>query len=232
MTSTRLRTTKRASAVALALVAGSTGLIASAGAASATDWDAVAQCESGGNWSTNTGNGFGGGLQFTDSTWAANGGSGSPEGASRSEQIRVAENVKQSQGMGAWPVCGSNGGSSSSSSSGSSSSDSERSSRSTERQSVAPSSSSSSSDSSSSSSSTSSAPTVERTVYLSTDLENQVRGDVKELQNNLVEVSHFNIAVDGQYGPQTEGAVKALQERNGLEADGVAGPETLGLYNG
>ncbi|WP_031465137.1 transglycosylase family protein [Sciscionella sediminilitoris] len=89
--------------------------------ASATNWDAVAQCESGGNWSTNTGNGFSGGLQFTPSTWRANGGSGSPQSASRSEQIRVAENVKASQGMGAWPNCGSKGGSSSSSSSSSSS---------------------------------------------------------------------------------------------------------------
>src|SRR4051812_49227415 len=100
MASTRLRTTtKRAGAIAVALAASSTGVIAATGGtASAVNWDAVAQCESGGNWSTNTGNGFGGGLQFTDSTWAANGGSGSPETASRSEQIRVAENVLDSQG--------------------------------------------------------------------------------------------------------------------------------------
>ncbi|WNV91974.1 transglycosylase family protein [Umezawaea sp. Da 62-37] len=73
------------------------------------DWDAVAQCESGGNWSINTGNGYYGGLQFSPSTWAANGGSGSAAGASREEQIRVAENVLQSQGIGAWPVCGPRG---------------------------------------------------------------------------------------------------------------------------
>ncbi|MBF6073097.1 transglycosylase family protein [Nocardia beijingensis] len=75
--------------------------------ASAHNWDAVAQCESSGNWSTNTGNGFSGGLQFTQSTWEANGGSGSPANASREEQIRVAENVLATQGPGAWPVCGS-----------------------------------------------------------------------------------------------------------------------------
>jgi hypothetical protein len=74
--------------------------------ASAHNWDAVAQCESSGNWSTNTGNGFSGGLQFTQSTWEANGGSGSPSSASREEQIRVAENVLATQGPGAWPVCG------------------------------------------------------------------------------------------------------------------------------
>jgi hypothetical protein len=73
------------------------------------NWDAIAQCESGGNWSINTGNGFVGGLQFTPSTWHANGGSGSPASASREEQIRVAENVLRTQGIGAWPVCGRRG---------------------------------------------------------------------------------------------------------------------------
>ena len=73
------------------------------------NWDAIAQCESGGNWSISTGNGFSGGLQFTSSTWHANGGSGSPANASHDEQIRVAENVLHSQGIGAWPVCGRRG---------------------------------------------------------------------------------------------------------------------------
>ncbi len=79
-------------------------------AADTVDWDAIAQCESGGNWSTNTGNGKYGGLQFKQATWAANGGVGSPASASREEQIRVAENVLQTQGIGAWPQCGANGG--------------------------------------------------------------------------------------------------------------------------
>ena len=73
------------------------------------NWDAVAQCESGGNWAIDTGNGYQGGLQFSPSTWAANGGSGSAANASREEQIRVAENVLQSQGITAWPVCGPKG---------------------------------------------------------------------------------------------------------------------------
>jgi hypothetical protein len=80
--------------------------------ANAVNWDAVAQCESGGNWAINTGNGYHGGLQFTMGTWSANGGSGTPEGAGRDEQIRVAENVLRTQGIGAWPVCGARGGSS------------------------------------------------------------------------------------------------------------------------
>ena len=73
------------------------------------NWDAIAQCESGGNWGISTGNGFSGGLQFTSSTWHANGGSGSPSNASREEQIRVAENVLHTQGIHAWPVCGRRG---------------------------------------------------------------------------------------------------------------------------
>ncbi|MER5429279.1 transglycosylase family protein [Streptomyces sp. NPDC002588] len=102
----------------------------SASAATASEWDAVAQCESGGNWSINTGNGYYGGLQFSASTWAAYGGTAyasTADKASKSQQIEIAEKVLASQGKGAWPVCGTglsgasyNG--SSSSSSGSSSS--------------------------------------------------------------------------------------------------------------
>lgn len=80
-----------------------------ASADSGVNWDAVAACESGGNWAINTGNGYYGGLQFTIGTWRSNGGSGSPHMASRSEQIRVAENVLRTQGIGAWPVCGRRG---------------------------------------------------------------------------------------------------------------------------
>ncbi|MEU7764283.1 transglycosylase family protein [Nocardia sp. NPDC049190] len=79
---------------------------ASASAAPAHDWDGVAQCESGGNWGINTGNGYYGGLQFSPSTWAANGGQGSAHTASKQEQIRVAERVLATQGVGAWPQCG------------------------------------------------------------------------------------------------------------------------------
>ncbi|WP_026918443.1 transglycosylase family protein [Gordonia shandongensis] len=85
------------------------GLTATAGIASAesyNNWDAVAQCESGGDWSINTGNGYYGGLQFSQSTWEANGGTGIASDASREEQIRVAENVLATQGPGAWPTCG------------------------------------------------------------------------------------------------------------------------------
>lgn len=95
-----------AGALAVAPLALGTG---TASADSGVNWDAVAACESGGNWSIATGNGYYGGLQFTMGTWRANGGSGSPHQASKAEQIRVAENVLRSQGIGAWPVCGRRG---------------------------------------------------------------------------------------------------------------------------
>ncbi|MBM7811706.1 LysM peptidoglycan-binding domain-containing protein [Saccharothrix algeriensis] len=98
-------------AVAGVIVGAPLGLAAGTANAqgSGVNWDTVAACESGGNWSINTGNGYYGGLQFLPSTWQANGGSGMPHQASREEQIRVAENVLQTQGIGAWPVCGPKG---------------------------------------------------------------------------------------------------------------------------
>ena len=116
------RITKRVigTGAAVAVSAG-IGLTMTAAPAHADVWDRVAACESGNNWSINTGNGFYGGLQFTKSTWRGYGGSGSPQYASKSEQKRVARNVLKGQGPGAWPVCSrkagltrSNGGASSS----------------------------------------------------------------------------------------------------------------------
>ncbi|MCV7225454.1 transglycosylase family protein [Mycolicibacterium komossense] len=104
-----LRTKLTMAAIGGALVATPMALSTATANADSVNWDAVASCESGGNWSINTGNGYHGGLQFTLGTWRANGGSGMPEHASREEQIRVAENVKASQGIGAWPVCGRRG---------------------------------------------------------------------------------------------------------------------------
>ncbi|WP_427004576.1 transglycosylase family protein [Pseudarthrobacter sp. H2] len=74
-------------------------------AAPTSTWDSLAQCESSGNWGINTGNGYAGGLQFSPSTWAAHGGTGSAGSASREQQIAVAERVHASQGWGAWPAC-------------------------------------------------------------------------------------------------------------------------------
>ena len=101
------RIVRRSLATAVITGAGAAGLagLAAPANASSMDWDALAQCESGGNWATNTGNGFSGGLQFTPSTWAAFGGTGDPANASREQQIAVAERVLAEQGPGAWPAC-------------------------------------------------------------------------------------------------------------------------------
>lgn len=80
-------------------------LAGTADAAPASIWDKIAQCESGGNWAINTGNGFSGGLQFTASTWRSFGGTGRAHQASRAQQIAVAERVLASQGWKAWPAC-------------------------------------------------------------------------------------------------------------------------------
>jgi nucleoid-associated protein YgaU len=94
-------------------IAGAATVVAGIGAASSASaagsvWDRVAACESGGNWSINTGNGYNGGLQFSSSTWRAYGGgqyASRADLATKSEQISVAQRVLSSQGPGAWPVC-------------------------------------------------------------------------------------------------------------------------------
>jgi|SoiMethySBSTD1v2_1073268.scaffolds.fasta_scaffold69227_4 resuscitation-promoting factor RpfA len=109
---------RAATVAATAGVAAVAPLLASAPAhADSVNWDAIAQCESGNNWSISTGNGFYGGLQFTQGTWNAYGGgkyASTANQASRSQQIAVAEKVLQGQGIGAWPVCGKRAGSSAS----------------------------------------------------------------------------------------------------------------------
>ena len=72
-------------------------------------WDRLAQCEAGGNWAINTGNGYYGGLQFNINTWRAYGGQGMPHQNSREQQIAIAEKVRAARngGFGAWPGCAS-----------------------------------------------------------------------------------------------------------------------------
>ncbi|MBT2533052.1 transglycosylase family protein [Arthrobacter sp. ISL-48] len=109
MKDTTIRTAARRGVTLAAVSAAGLALSATAANAATTTstWDSLAQCESGGNWATNTGNGYTGGLQFSDSTWSAYGGTGSAANASRDQQIAVAEKVQASQGWGAWPSCAS-----------------------------------------------------------------------------------------------------------------------------
>jgi hypothetical protein len=96
-----------AKVAAVGIIAGAPlGLaVGTANAAPGMDWDALAQCEASGNWAANTGNGYYGGLQFTQQTWNAYGGQGNPANASREQQIAVAERVLAGQGRNAWPSC-------------------------------------------------------------------------------------------------------------------------------
>lgn len=104
-----VRKTLTTTAVAGALAVAPMMLGTGTANADSVNWDAVAACESGGNWAVQTGNGYYGGLQFTMGTWSSHGGSGNPAHAPREEQIRVAEKVLHTQGIGAWPVCGRRG---------------------------------------------------------------------------------------------------------------------------
>lgn len=92
-------------AAPLAVAAVGATLVSPAQAVDTATWDALAQCESGGNWNINTGNGFYGGVQFTQQSWNGVGMSGSPHGASKAAQIEAAERLLAAQGWGAWPAC-------------------------------------------------------------------------------------------------------------------------------
>jgi LysM repeat protein len=101
----------RGGAVVLGAAAIGVGALAAPASAAPHDWAGVAQCESGGNWSINTGNGYYGGLQFSSPTWLGHGGGEfAPQAhlATPAQQIAVAERVLLTQGVGAWPTCGRN----------------------------------------------------------------------------------------------------------------------------
>ncbi|NMM90849.1 resuscitation-promoting factor rpfe [Rhodococcus sp. SRB_17] len=91
------------------LAAGALGLSTGTASAASYDWSGVAHCESSGNWAANTGNGYYGGLQFSQSTWEAYGGlqyAPRADLATREQQEAVANATLAGQGVGAWPVCG------------------------------------------------------------------------------------------------------------------------------
>ncbi|MDN4172639.1 transglycosylase family protein [Nocardioides sp. SOB77] len=106
----RVRTLVSTAALAAATVVPVLAPVAQAPAQAAPErtWDRLAQCESGGRWHLDTGNGYYGGLQISKQTWDGFGGrrlAPFPHGASKAEQIRVAERIQDAQGWGAWPAC-------------------------------------------------------------------------------------------------------------------------------
>ncbi|WP_409472973.1 transglycosylase family protein [Streptomyces sp. HC307] len=110
-TRNNVRKTRTTAVLAGAVLLAPLGLLAGTGNAAAADggvWDRIAQCESGGNWHINTGNGYYGGLQFSADTWRAYGGTAyapTADQASKEQQIAVATKVQRAQGWGAWPTC-------------------------------------------------------------------------------------------------------------------------------
>ncbi|MFJ5556406.1 transglycosylase family protein [Streptomyces sp. NPDC093250] len=113
-----VRRARTAAVLAGAALLAPLGLLAATGSAAAADsgvWDRIAQCESGGDWHINTGNGYYGGLQFSAATWRAYGGTAyapTADRATKSQQIAVATKVQRAQGWGAWPTCSSRAGAS------------------------------------------------------------------------------------------------------------------------
>ncbi|MFD7686054.1 transglycosylase family protein [Streptomyces sp. NPDC059781] len=113
-----LRTTRTTAVLAGAALLAPLGLLAATGNATAADggvWDRIAQCESGGDWHIDTGNGYYGGLQFSGATWRAHGGTAyapTADRATRAQQIAVATKVQRAQGWGAWPTCSARAGAS------------------------------------------------------------------------------------------------------------------------
>jgi Transglycosylase-like domain/Putative peptidoglycan binding domain len=209
------RRNKRTSTLAItglttAMLAGG-GLLAAVPASAATGWDAVAQCESGGNAKYNDGQ-FYGLFNFDRGTWNGTGRSGTADQYSAAEQLAAAEQLYSQRGSSPWPVCGKylSGGSTASAPAAS---------RSQTRTSVAV------APTKPTTSTQAAASTSSAVAYLSQRYVGTYRADVRTLQQKLVANGH-HIAVDGRYGPETEGAVRSFQQEKGLMVDGMAGPQT------
>jgi peptidoglycan hydrolase-like protein with peptidoglycan-binding domain len=209
-------------------------LAAPAHAASSGTWQRLAQCESSGNWHINSGNGFYGGLQFTQGTWEGYGGTQyAPRAdlASEGQQIAIAQNVLAGQGWGAWPACsdalGLSGGGGQAAAAPAPAPE----------QTAAPASAPAQSATSVQPASTSHAaspptvvaPGVDAPAYhgklLTTKLVDQQRADVSHWQQRMADRG-WDILVDGYYGPQSQHIAREFQAQKGLTVDGIVGPVT------
>jgi hypothetical protein len=205
-------------ALAAAAVGGTVALSQPADAA--TTWAGLRQCESGGNYSINTGNGFYGAYQFDLGTWHGLGYSGLPSDASPATQDAAAQRLFNERGSSPWPSCGLGlAGATSSASSAGTAAPSTRASRSYTRGSLTRNASQTS-------------PTaayrpasLDTTPFFTTALIGQARGDVRAWQARMNQLG-YHIAVDGRYGPRSAGAARQLQIARGLLVDGIVGPQT------
>ena len=221
-----------------AVVAGS--IFATTGTSNASGWSSVAACESGGNPTTSTGNGYYGLYQFDRQTWESLGYRGTADQYSAAVQTQAAERLYAQRGSSPWPICG-QGLSGSASSSGSSSASRSHTrhaltprvsvSRSSTRHALTPSHVASQhirSTSTSSNDSTSGRSYTHRSYrsgVLGAWLIAEKRSDVRAIQQKL-DGKGYGLAVDGQFGPKTEGAVKHFQAKAGLSVDGLYGART------
>jgi len=216
------RRSKRTSTLAIsglttAMLAGGGLLAAIPASAAATGWDAVAQCESGGNAKYNDGQ-FYGLFNFDRGTWNGTGRSGTADQYSAAEQQAAAQQLYSQRGSSPWPVCGKylSGGSTASAPAAS---------RSQTRTSVAVAPTKAATSTRKAPAHKASSSTSAGVAYLSQRYIGTDRADVRTLQQKLV-AKGYAIAVDGRYGPHTEGAVRGFQEAAHIQVDGIAGPQT------
>jgi hypothetical protein len=194
--------------VLAAAVGGS--LMLSAPAEASTTWAALRQCESGGNYSTNSGNGYYGAYQFSATTWRSLGYAGTPSDAAPAVQDEAALRLAQRSGFGQWPTCGAGMGADQLAP-GASSGGGAQASRSAARATIV----------AQPIAAASGAPALP----FSTRLAHQARADVRAWQAQMNKIG-YPIAVDGRYGPQSAAAARRLQAAKHLVVDGVVGSRT------
>ncbi|CUU57765.1 Putative peptidoglycan binding domain-containing protein [Parafrankia irregularis] len=195
------------------LVAAVGGTIAiSQPANAATTWEGLRQCESGGNYTTNTGNGYYGAYQFSAGTWRSLGYSGLPHTAPPALQDEAALKLALRSGFGQWPVCGSGMGGDQLSPGASSSGSGSQASRTAERTSLV-----------AQPVATTGVPPLTRNYFAS--VHNQVTDEIRTWQEKMNSLG-YSLAVDGCYGPKSAAAARDFQTVRGLVVDGVLGPQT------
>jgi peptidoglycan hydrolase-like protein with peptidoglycan-binding domain len=196
-------------------------MTAAPASASGDPFATIRQCESGGNYSTNTGNGFYGAYQFTQSTWNSLGYSGLPSSASAATQDQAARQLAARSGFGQWPVCGAGQGSYSGGYTAPTTTYyapqrtyTNYSNSSNYSHYTAP-----------------AAPSIPASVgdwpdtRFTTALAGQKRADVLYWQKKMRKLG-FKIKTDGQYGPESANAARFYQLTHHLQQDGVVGPDT------